>query len=249
MKSRKIRRPSKEARLSFTDHLSELRARFFHYLVFLCLGIGIGYIVHPHIISLLTKPLGQPLFYASVTGGFDFVFQISFFFGFLFSVPSLLYEVYRFVEPALPSRSSRKILPYLLASIVLLCMGIVFAYVVSLPATLYFLGSFAKGNIKTLISTTEYFAFISSYLVGFGLAFQLPLVLLFLDSVYPLPMQTLLRQQRFVIVGSFILAAVLTPTPDIVNQAIFAIPLILLYQCSLLAIWIRHRQNSWISYK
>lgn len=109
--------------------------------------------------------------------------------------------------------------------------------------TLYFLQSFATDQIKSLLSTSEYFRFISSYLVGFGLAFQLPLIMLFVDSVSPLPMKTLLGLERVVIVVCFILAAILTPTPDVVNQVIFAVPLILLYQLSLFLIYFQHKKN------
>lgn len=243
MKSRKTRNPNKDSPLPLTAHLRELRSRLFSYLSCLLVGVFVGYLLHESVIDILTKPLGQPLFYASVTGGFDFVFQISFFFGFLLAVPILLYHVFRFIEPALPSKRPRKILFYLLASVLLLGLGIAFAYFVSLPSTLYFLGSFATGDIKTLISTSEYFSFISSYLVGFGIAFQLPLILLFIDSVYHLPLRLLVHQERLVIVVSFVIAAILTPTPDIINQAVFAVPLILLYQCALLAIWVQHRST------
>ncbi|MEP7167535.1 MAG: twin-arginine translocase subunit TatC [Candidatus Woesebacteria bacterium] len=243
MKSRKTRNPNKDISSPFTEHITELRSRLFVYAFSLCVCVLIGYVLHSHIIEILTKPLGQPLFYASVTGGFDFVFQISFFFGFLLSVPMLLYQLFRFTEPALPPTSNKKILLYLLASAFLLCVGIAFAYCVSLPSTLFFLGSFSNGNIKTLISTSEYFSFISGYLVGFGIAFQLPLILLFIDSIHTLPMGVLFRQQRIVIVVSFVIAAILTPTPDLVNQTIFALPLILLYQGSLVLIWLQHRSK------
>lgn len=243
MKSRKTKNPkNKDLSLAFVDHLTELRSRAFAYLFVLVTGSIVGYLLNAQITSILTRPLNQPLFYSTVTGGFDFVFQVSFFFGFLLSIPMLLFQLFQFVRPALPVTSIRKIILYVLASAVLLIMGICFAYFVGLPMTLYFLQSFATDQIKSLLSTSEYFRFISGYLVGFGVAFQLPLIMLFIDSISPLQMKTLLGLERVVVVACFIVAAILTPTPDAINQCIFAVPLILLYQLSLVLIYLQHKR-------
>jgi sec-independent protein translocase protein TatC len=122
-------------------------------------------------------------------------------------------------------------------------VGVVFAYFVSLPAALYFLSSFGSEEMASLISTTEYFSFVSRYMLGFGLLFQLPLIMILVNSVYQLKIRTLFKYQKWVILVSFILAAILTPTPDVFNQLIMALPIILLYQVSLGVIWLTHNHK------
>lgn len=223
---------------SFQAHLQELRTRLLWYTGFLVSGTILGYTLHTQILDILIRPLNQPIFYVSPAGGFDFVLKISLFFGFLISLPILMYHSVRFIEPALPKRLPRLLLTVLITSSILLLLGMGFAYFVSLPAALYFLGKFATGDIKAMISTTEYFSFVTRYLIGFGLVFQLPLVMIATNSVQKIPTKTLLKYERLVILVSFVTAAVLTPTPDIFNQLIMALPIIVLYQLTVIAVWV-----------
>lgn len=234
-------------RSPFASHLSELRARVLVYLLVLIAASIVGYAVHPQILAILTLPLGAPLFTTSVTGGIDIVLHVSLLFGFLFSTPLLFFQIYRFVAPALPPIPSVVIIRSALVSLILLVIGFVFGYSLALPATLRFLMTVAPTGVNTLLSASEYLGFVMIYLLGFGLAFQLPLLLLVLDSIRPLELKKLWEGQRIVIVGCFILAAILTPTPDIINQAILAVPLIVLYQISLLLLWWQHRLKKRVS--
>ncbi len=90
--------------------------------------------------------------------------------------------------------------------------------------------------MHALISANEYFSFVTRYLLGFGLLFQLPLVLLVINSVQQVPTKTLLRLEKWVLLLSFIVAAILTPTPDVFNQLLMAVPLIILYQLSVVLV-------------
>lgn len=231
-------------RYTFADHLQELRSRILWCTIIFILGSILGYVLHQDILTILIQPLGQPVFYANPAGGFDFVLKISLFFGFLVSLPFCMYHTIRFIEPALPTRIPRLLLSILLSSSILLILGMLFAYFVSLPAALYFLNNFATVDIQALISTTEYFSFISRYLVGFGLVFQLPLIMLAINAVHRLPMKKLFAFERWVIVISFVIAAILTPTPDLFNQLIMAVPLTLLYQVTILVIWWVNRRKT-----
>lgn len=115
-------------------------------------------------------------------------------------------------------------------SVVLACAGIAFAYYVSLPASLHFLTTFGNsGDIHALITANEYFNFVLAYVAGFAILFQVPLIILFINRMTPLPPMKLLMGTRYVIVFSFIAAAIITPTPDPMNQAIMAVPIIALY--------------------
>ena len=230
-------------RQKFQEHLYELRSRILVCVMALIIGSIIGYLLRDQVLSILIRPLNQTIFYTSPAGGFDFVLKISLFFGFVFSLPLFTYHTIRFIEPALPKKVPGLMFTVLLASVILLVIGMSFAYFVSLPAALYFLNKFTSDEVKALISTTEYFTFVTRYLIGFGLVFQLPLILLAVNAIKKISIKSLLSFERWVIVASAIVAAILTPTPDILNQLVMAVPLVLLYQVSILLIWIVNMKN------
>lgn len=226
----------------FSEHLLELRQRLFASVFFLLLGTIAGYLIHSHILELLIAPLNQPIFYSSPAGGFDFVIKLSLFFGFTVSVPVFIYHTLKFIEPVLPERSGSRMLLIVFGSVALLVLGVLFAYFVSLPAALHFLGLFASEGVEALIAADQYFSFVTRYLFGFGLLFQLPLVLLLINSVRRISTQQLMGYQKWVVLLSFVVAAVLTPTPDVLNQLLMALPIIGLYQLSLLLLWAINRR-------
>lgn len=231
--------PSSQEKLQpFSEHLSELRARLLSSAVLFIVGTIVGYLLHERILAVLVAPLGQPVFYSSPAGGFDFLIKLSFLFGLAISIPVLVFHTLRFVEPALPPQSPRKMLLVLTSSCLLLIAGVMFAYFISLPAALYFLGSFTSEGVQALISASDYFSFVTRYLLGFGLLFQLPLVLLVINSVQRIPIGRLLGLEKWVVLLSFVVAAVLTPTPDVFNQLLMALPLIVLYQITVVLVWL-----------
>ncbi len=230
--------------LTFADHLSELRSRLMAYFFLLLVGIGLGYVIYPKILNLLLKPINQPLFYTSPAGGLELSLQIAIFFGFLVSLPFLIYQLIRFIEPAISKKHTKLINLALIVSSFFLIMGILFAYYVSLPAALYFLAKFSNDQIQSLISTKEYLSFVIRYTLGFGLVFQLPLVMVVINFIHPISLKKLFQQEKIVILVSFILAAILTPTPDIFNQLVMAVPMILLYQLSIFLVWLINRKKT-----
>lgn len=226
----------------FGRHLAELRSRFLGSLLCFLAASVVGYIIHPMLIDILVKPWGQSVFYTSPAGGFDFVLKVSLLFGFLVAIPVFLYHLLRFLEPVLPENSTRRLLAVMAASIVLLALGVSFAYLVSLPAALRFLGSFATGEIQALVSTDAYFSFASRYMLGFGVVFQLPLILWMINSINTITTRQLMHLQKWVLLGSFVVAAIMTPTPDVFNQLMMAVPPILLYQASIVFLWVLNRK-------
>lgn len=219
------------------DHISELRRRAMWCVLALVIGGVIGYRYQDQIIAWLVKPLGQQLFYTSPTGGFDFLIKICLFFGFLLAVPVIIYNIFKFISPAIPAHISYSFIKIIIVSIILALGGVAFAYFISLPAALHFLNNFSNSQVTSLISAQEYFNFVMIYLAGFALLFQMPLVFSFINKVKPLKPSQLLKKQRIVILVSFIIAAILTPTPDPINQALMAAPMIVLYQTSIGVVW------------
>lgn len=225
------------------EHIDEFRRRLLYCVVALVIGGVIGYRFQDKIIAWLVKPLGQQLFYTSPTGGFDFLIKICLFFGFLLAIPVIIYNFIRFLAPAVPERVSYSTVKLLLISMVLALMGVAFAYYVSLPAALHFLNNFTNDQIQSLISAQEYFNFVMLYLAGFAALFQMPLIFAFINKVTPLKPSILMQKQRIVILVSFIVAAILTPTPDPMNQTLMAIPIIGLYQTSVGVVWQDNRRK------
>lgn len=226
----------------FIDHVAELRSRLFWILLSISTGSVIGYWYRNVFVSFLLQPLHKPVFYTSPTGGFEFLFTVCLFFGVLVSIPVILYHTVQFIQPVIPQKARVSLVRLVSLSFLLMVGGVSFAYFVSLPTALHFFNQFASVQVQSLISTNEYFSFISNYLLGFGIIFQLPLILLLTNAVVSLSLSWLVKQERLVIVFSFILGALLTPDP--LNQAIMAVPLIVLYQVSILSIWLVNRKKT-----
>jgi len=225
----------------FREHLTELRSRLLWILISLFLGSLIGYWYKDLLLSLLLQPLHKPVFYSSPTGAFEFVFKICLFFGMVVSLPVILYHGIKFLEPMLPPKKHLSLARMVLASCILMILGISFAYFLSLPTALHFFNEFSSKQVQSLISTDEYLSFIMNYLLGFGIIFQLPLLLFLVNQITPLTVSWLLQQERYVIIISFVIGLLLTPDP--LNQTIMALPLIFLYQISIICIWMVNRKK------
>lgn len=138
-------------------------------------------------------------------------------------------------------RRKKSIVLYCVASFFLAIGGACFAYFGSLPAALHFLTSFDIQNVSAMLTVDSYLAFVVTYVLGFAVLFQIPLILMIINTIKPIPPKKLLSSERFVILVAFIVAAVISPTPDITNQAILAIPIILMYQIGVLCVWVQSR--------
>lgn len=230
-------------RQPFLEHVQELRGRLAWSVVALLIGTTIGYFLKDQLLLLLVAPLGKTLYYTSPGGGFSLIIQLCIGFGIIFAVPVLIFHLIRFLSPVLPGYSLRFLVAILVSSCLLIGLGVTFAYFISLPAALYFLNEFSNDQIQALISTDTYMSFVAIYLAGFALLFQLPLLLLIVNSITPLQPKKLLALTKWVVLASFVAAAIITPTPDPFNQVIMAGPIIVLYIVSILLIKILNRKR------
>lgn len=238
-----IGRRSRRARIepnSFAGHLEELRRRLTVTAIVLCAGLMLGWAFQGPITRLLIRPLGDKLYYSSPTGGLDFIMSLSISLGIILALPVAVYNLLKFVEPAGTIRLARRGLRLLVISFLLASAGVAFAYFVSLPSALHFLKSFDALNVTPLIAAREYLTFVMTYLVAFAVIFQLPLIISFIDRIKPIKPSKLFKKQRWVIVASFVIAAFATPTPDPMNQTIMALPLIILFNISIVVVIVQH---------
>ncbi len=223
------------------DHLHELRRRVSWSAGMMAVGGFLAYFGRGSIIHYLQQPLHEQLFYTSPTGGFEFVMQVCLLGGCLFALPTIVFHLLRFIEPAFEKKLSRRsILVLVVGSCLLTVAGSAFAFYVSLPAALNFFNQVGTSNLHPLISVNRYFNFVVSYVTTFAVVFQLPLILLLIDSAHPLDPPSLGRWRKWVILGSFAVALVLPSAPDPLSQLILALPMIILYEVSLALLRFRH---------
>ncbi len=236
-------KPSQRA--TFAEHVQELRSRLMWVISFLLIGAGFGYAMRDYLIAFLQRPLNQDLYYTTPGGAFSFVMKVSISFGFIVALPMLVYQTFAFFGPLIKIKTKRSFVLYVIASLVLAVAGIAMAYYVSLPAALHFLVNFGgESGIKSLITANEYFNFVLTYIAGFAALFQVPLIILLIDRIHPVPPMKLLGAFKWVVLGSFVISAVITPTPDPMNQGLMAGPVIILYLFSVGVVALRTQRRA-----
>ncbi|HSX45361.1 MAG TPA: twin-arginine translocase subunit TatC [Candidatus Saccharimonadales bacterium] len=227
----------------FHDHIKELRNRFAIVFLSVAVSTGITYILHERIIKALQHPLGAPLFYSSPAGSFNFILQLSMLIGMFIALPVIVFNLLRFIEPALPINiSTKNFIMVITASYIMALIGLAFSFFYLLPMSLHFFSGYASAEIKPLISASEYLSFVTGHLITFALMFQIPLVILFINWIKPIKPGKLLSYQRHVVVGSFGLAVVLPFTYDPISQFIVAVPIVALFYLSVVLLWIANRR-------
>lgn len=234
--------------MTLQSHIREARNRLFVVLVAFVLFSSLAYIFRDHIIYLLLQPLaGEQLSYLTPGGGFSFMFKVIIWTGIAASFPVAIYSLYKFITPTMPLRVRRYAGPLLIASSLLLVAGVSFGYIVAIPGAMNFLLTFADTYVSAMLTADSYLSFMLAYTLGLGVIFQIPLILLIVHWIKPLKPKQLLNFERYVIVGAFVIAAILTPTPDPANQAMIAAPMIALYQAGVatvsLSIWRERREQ------
>ncbi len=221
--------------LSLMDHLEELRNRIIISLVLIIVCSCLVYSIVPQIMNMITKPVGK-LYFMNPMEAFWVQVKLAFFIGLYCSLPFIFYQVWKFVELGLRQSEKRFILPLAISSFMLFSIGGSFCYFLVIPIAVKFLMSYGTPTLIPLISVSEYLGFVGSLVFAFGITFQLPLVLMFLASFGIVDQSRLRKFRGFAILGSFIIGGALTPTPDMINQTLLAVPLIILYEISILLI-------------
>lgn len=238
----KSQQPVEPTLLSFMDHVRELKGRLFWTAIWFVVASGIVFPFYHVVIDLLMQPLGgEKLYYLSPVGGLGFAMKICIYVGLIATLPVLVYHLYKFISPVLPTHRARTAIGYVMLSTLLAIAGIIFAFVVSLPSAMHFLTNFDLGNVSAMLTVDAYLSFVITYLFTSAALFQLPLIMVIIDTITPTPPSTWNRFQRHMIVAAFVIAMLITPVPDIINQFILALPIILMYQLGIVLIWVRHR--------
>ncbi|MFH1478293.1 MAG: twin-arginine translocase subunit TatC [Candidatus Omnitrophota bacterium] len=219
-------------RLTFVEHLEELRTRMIKCLIFLAIASFSVYFFREHILDLAVRPVGT-LVFISPQEAFIANLKIAFFGGLFLSSPFFIYQIWLFILYGMDNVLRRHIVLLGFVSFVLFLVGSFFGYFLIVPIGLRFLLSFATDHIVPMISVGKYISFVGLLTLVFGVVFELPLAILFLVKLRIVTPKFLIEKRRYAIVIIFIVSAIFTP-PDVVTQCLLAIPLLVLYELSIL---------------
>jgi sec-independent protein translocase protein TatC len=227
-----------EGRMSFMEHLGELRTRIMRSLIGLLVGLAITLPFSEKIVDFLARPIkkmGYTLVFTSPTEAFWVQMKVALMAGLFLAAPAILWQVWRFVEPGLHQHEKKYAVPFILIGSVLFIGGGAFSLFVVTPYALNFLLSYARPGLTPMITLQNHVDFLLKFTLAFGIVFELPLGITLLARMGVVNARMLARNRKYAILGAFVVAAVLTPTPDIFNQTLMAGPLILLYEVGIIS--------------
>jgi len=225
--------------MPLTEHLRELRTRLIRSIIAFLIAAGVSFYFAKYVFEFLKEPVMKSypdveLITLSPTEPLFILIKISLTVGLILASPVILFEIWRFVEPALYPNEKRMFIPLLLSSILLFVMGGAFAYLVVLPMALKFLLGlgFSQLAATPYLSVNLYISFVLKMLIAFGIAFEMPIFLYMLQRAGLVTEAQLKKFRRYFIVVAFLVGALIAP--DVATQVLMAIPLLVLYEVSIL---------------
>jgi sec-independent protein translocase protein TatC len=232
---------STEEKSPFTEHLGELRDRLVRSFIAVGAGFGCAYFFKEKLFEILTAPLitamGENtharMIFTGLPEAFFTYLKVSFLAGIILACPVLFYEFWMFVSPGLYRSEKKYLIPIVVLSIFFFMVGACFGYFIVFPYGFKFFLGFATDTIYAMPSMKEYLSFASKMLLAFGLVFELPLVITFLARMGLVSVAFLTQNRKYALLIFFVAAAVITP-PDVVTQIMMALPLMLLYEVSII---------------
>ncbi len=242
-----LKRPY-DQELPLTEHLRELRERILKSLLAVTLTSALCYWQLDRLLHIILAPLLPALkepkiIFTAYQEAFFSYLKLAIVGGIILASPVILFQAWRFVAPGLYEHERRFALPMVIFSCFAFLGGVAFAYFLVFPKAFSFLASFAGQHLVLMPTLKDYLSFSLRLLLVFGIAFQVPVGLTVAARLGLVSTQDLKRFRRYAILVAFILAAILTPTPDIVNQLFLAIPLVFLYELSVILVAIMGRKR------
>ncbi len=227
--------------MSLLEHLEELRKRLIYSVVFIVIAFFVAYGFHERIAGFMIEPITHALAahhmdtrlgYLNPIDPFNFYLKIALFGGIILASPFVLYQLWLFIAPGLYKRERRYVVPFMFATVGLFLSGAYFGYRFVFPGALEFLIGFGA-QFKPLVTIEEYEGLFFTVILGLGLIFELPILVFFLALFGIVNSKFLLKNIRYAILIIFIIAAIITPTPDILTMCVFAAPMLVLYFISI----------------
>ena len=226
----------RDKELSLVQHLTELRDRLMVVAVAVVITTAIAFFFTTDIIKLLILPAGPDVKLTSFnpTENFTTYMRVALFCGIALAMPVILYEIYAYIDPALLPNERRLALrlgPFIL---LLFIGGMLFCYFLLLPNAIKFLVNFASDVFTNVLRASDYLSFVTTFILGMGLVFEMPVIIYALVRLGVVQRSWLAKRRRYVFLLVFVIGAIITPTPDPLNQTIVSLPLYLLFELGLL---------------
>lgn len=234
--------------MSFLEHLEELRRRIIYSLIAVAVGFFACWRYAERIYDIMQKPImtalhnngmSEKLVYLNPTEPFNLYLKVAFLAGLFVASPVVLYQLWLFISPGLYRHEKRYVTPFMVSTVGLFIAGGYFGYKIVYPAALNFLIEYGK-QFQPMITISEYTDLFLTIIIGMGVIFELPILVFFLSLMGIVSAGFMWRNFRYSILIIFIIAAIVTPTTDILNMCIFAAPMVALYAVSIGIAWIVH---------
>ena len=234
-------------KMSFMEHLGELRTRIMWSLVSVGVALVIALFITDPVMRFIALPITRlktQLMVMTVTEGIWTYMKVALVLSIFISMPAILWQVWKFVAPGLHEHEKKYALPFVLTGSLMFLLGGAFALVWVLPYAVPYLVSFSQERgWGTILTVANYTDFVIKFVLAFGLVFELPIVITLLAMLGVVTSSFLAKNRKYAILINFILAAIITPTPDIFNQTLMAAPMCLLYEVGIAAAWIVGRKR------
>ena len=237
--------------LPLMAHLEELRKRIIASALAIFVGLLLCWSFADRIFGLMQRPIihalrhhgiSVGLVYLNPTEPFNLYLQVAFVAGLFVASPFVFYQLWLFIAPGLHRNEKRYVVPFVLSTVALFIAGGIFGYKVIYPASLEFLIGYGQG-FQPMITIGEYTKLFVTITVGLGLIFEMPILVFFLALIRVITARWMWRNLRYAILATFVLAAVVTPTADILNMCLFAVPMIALYAISIGVVWLTNSKH------
>ncbi len=243
--------------MTFMEHLGELRKKLFVSIIALIIIFFISFNYSEYIFEFLMFPLhyhltvslknryiyfifqdilkDTKLVFLSPTEGFWMNMKVALVAAIFISLPLIFQQLWSFVSPGLHSKEKKLVLPFIISATILFLIGAAFCFFIVLPYALRFLLTYKIGNyMMPMLSVGKYVDFCLKFILAFGVVFELPIIIIFFTRMGFVTPDTLAKKRKYAILLAFVAAAILTPTPDVFNQTLMAVPMIILYEVGIL---------------
>jgi len=238
------------AEMPFLDHLEELRWRIIWSLaaIVVCVAVGFVIVIKFNLLVWMQGPMlpylhGRRLMNTHPGGGFSIMMQTAIILGVVLALPVVIYQAWLFLAPALHRHEKKVVLPVIIGAVALFICGALLAWYFVLPMTLRFLTSMGDEAFDQMISANEYFGFVTSLVLAMGAVFELPIAILALSALGLVTPQFLSKFRRHAVIGSYLVAAIITPGDLFVTSVALMVPLYLLYELSIGLSWVVFRKR------
>jgi sec-independent protein translocase protein TatC len=225
--------------MTFLEHLEDLRKRLFYSFIALFIGVIPGWIFAKDIYNILARPVtkylpaGTKLAFTGLTGPFMVYMKVSFLASLFVMSPFVFLQLWYFIAPGLYQKEKKYVIPFVLMTTFFFALGAAFGYFVVFPFACRFFLKMGS-DFQPVIKVDEYFGFALKVLLGIALVFELPTLIFFLAKMGLVTARWMIRNFKYAVLAIFVIAAVITPTPDVITQSIVAFPMLALYGLGIL---------------